>query len=55
MAFSSCAASLQMLSICDWEVNLPSENRPNNFSQVLLCICQFSIIMFVFKLELQMK
>ena len=55
MAFNLCAAFLQMLSMCDWKVHLLSKNTPNNFSQVLLCICRFSIIMLVFKLELHMK
>ena len=55
MTFHLCAAFLQMLSMCYWKVNLLSKNTPNNFSQVPLCICQFSIIMLVFKLELHMK
>ena len=55
MAFNLCAAFLQMLSVCDWMVNLFSKNRPNNFSQELLCISRFSIIMHAFKLELHMK
>ena len=35
MAFNLCAAFLQMLSVCDWKVNLLSKNTPNNISQVL--------------------
>ena len=50
MTFNFFSAFLQMFSMCDWNVNLLSKNTPNNFSQVLLCICQFSINMIVFKL-----
>ena len=55
MVFNLCAAFLQMLSMCDWKVSLLSKNISNNFSQVLLRICRFLIIMFAFMLELQMK
>ena len=55
MAFNLCAAFLQMLSMCYWNVKLLSKNTPKIFFQVLLCICQFYIIMPTFKLELQMK
>ena len=35
MAFNLCATFSQMLSLCDWKVNLLSKNTPNNFSRVL--------------------
>ena len=58
MTFHSCAAFSKILHMRDWKVNLQRKNTPNNFSHILLLFtytCQFSIIILVFKLELEMK
>ena len=46
---------LQMLSMCDWNVNLLSKNTPGSFSQEPLLICSFSVMILGFTLDLQIK
>ena len=55
MAFNFCDAFLQMLCMCDWNVNLLSKTTLKSFSQELFLVCSFSIAILVFNVELQIK
>ena len=55
MAFNFSPAFRQMLSTRGLKVNLESSSTPKSFSQLLLLIVWFSITMFNFSLELQIK